>query len=128
MSRKKILIIEDDQDMRQGLQIRLKASNYDAVFAPDAVLAVTIVRKENPDLIILDLGLPGGDGFVVMERLNNLTPYNKIPVIIVSARDPYGNQKKSIEAGALAYFQKPVDNDKLLAAIHKALGETVEES
>ncbi len=127
MSRKKILIIEDDQDMRQGLQIRLNANNYDAVYASDAVLAVTIVRKENPDLIILDLGLPGGDGFVVMERLNNLSDYNKIPVIIVSARDPYGNQKKALEAGALAYFQKPVDNDKLLSAIHKALGETVEE-
>ncbi len=128
MSRKKILIIEDDQDMRKGLQIRLKASNYDTVYASDAVLAVTIVRKENPDLIILDIGLPGGDGFVVMERLNKLSPYANIPVIIVSARDPHGNQKRSLEAGALAYFQKPVDNDKLLAAIHKALGETADES
>ena len=127
MSRKKILIIEDDEDMRHGLQIRLKASNYDTVYASDAVLAVTIVRKENPDLIILDIGLPGGDGFVVMERLNSIDASASIPVIIVSAREPQENQQRSFDAGALAFFQKPVDNDKLLAAIRKALGEAEEE-
>lgn len=124
MTGKKILVVEDDPDMRYGLQVRLKANNYEVFFAPDAVLAITIARKEKPDLILLDLGLPGGDGFVVMERLKQLYSLSITPIIIVSARDPQENRERALDAGAVAFFQKPVDNSKLLAAIRKALGES----
>lgn len=123
MPGKKILIVDDDQDLLRGLNIRLKANGYKVVFAVDALSAISVARKEEPDLIILDLGLPGGDGFTVMERLSNLMPLATIPIIVLSARDPASNKKKSLEAGAEAFFQKPVDNDILLAAIRKSLGE-----
>jgi two-component system KDP operon response regulator KdpE len=117
----KILIIEDDQDMRRGLNVRLRASEYETAFASDAVMALSIVKKEAPDLILLDLGLPGGDGFVVLDRMRNIGLLASTPVIVVSARDPKTNEKRALDAGAEAFFQKPVDNEKLMKAIQRAL-------
>jgi DNA-binding response OmpR family regulator len=121
LDRNKILIIEDDPDLRRGLNVRLRASNYDTAFAGDAVMALSIAKKEAPDLILLDLGLPGGDGFLVLERLKNIASLACTPVIVVSARDPKANEKRALDAGAEAFFQKPVDNAQLMSAIHTAL-------
>jgi DNA-binding response OmpR family regulator len=121
LDRNKILIIEDDPDLRRGLNIRLRASNYDTAFAADAVMALSIAKKESPDLILLDLGLPGGDGFMVLDRMKNIASLACTPVIVVSARDPKANEKRALDAGAEAFFQKPVDNDQLMKAIQRAL-------
>ncbi len=118
----KILIVDDDNDIRRGLNIRLRASHYATVFAGDGVGAISTARRERPDLILLDLGLPAGDGFQVLERLKLNTELAHIPVIVVSARDPEANEKRAMKAGASAYFQKPADDDALLAAIASALG------
>ena len=124
MSNKKILIVEDDQDVRKGYEIRLRASHYDTFFAADSATCIMMARKHEPDLIILDLGLPGGDGFLVMERLKLNMHLTEIPVIVVSARDPYLSRERSLKAGAKAFLQKPVDNEALLAAIRQCLGQT----
>jgi two-component system alkaline phosphatase synthesis response regulator PhoP len=123
MDKSKILVIDDDQDVAMGLRVRLRANNFATVFATDAVSAISQAKNETPDLILLDLGLPGGDGFLVMERLNNIESLASIPVMVLSARDPQANKERALAAGAKAYFQKPVDNDELLAAIRKTLGE-----
>jgi DNA-binding response OmpR family regulator len=75
-------------------------------------------------LILLDIGLPAGDGFVVMQRLHNLVDVAHVPIIIVSARDPEHHAERALNAGAYCYFQKPVDNRELLDAIEDALGIT----
>ena len=121
LDRNKILIIEDDSDLRRGLNLRLRACNYDTAFAADAVMALNIAKKELPDLILLDLGLPGGDGFLVLERMKNIASLACTPVIVLSARDPKANEKRALDAGAEAFFQKPVDNQELMTAIHRAL-------
>ena len=123
MPTKKILIVEDDRDVREGMHVRLRANHYDTVFAGDAFSVVNEARKQMPDLIILDLGLPGGDGFVVMERLKRIPAVASIPIIVVSARDIRGNQERALREGAKAFLQKPVDNVVFLAAIRRALGE-----
>jgi DNA-binding response OmpR family regulator len=123
MPTKKILIVEDDRDVREGMHVRLRANHYDTVFAGDAFSVVNEARKQMPDLIILDLGLPGGDGFVVMERLKRIPAVASIPIIVVSARDIRGNQERALREGAKAFLQKPVDNVEFLAAIRRALGE-----
>lgn len=123
MSNKKILIVDDDRDVRLGYHIRLKANHYDTFFAADALSSIAEARKHQPDLIILDLGLPGGDGFVVMERLKANMYLAVIPVIVVSARDRHANKDRALQAGAKAFLQKPVDNDELLAVIRQCLGE-----
>ena len=123
MSNKKILIIDDDADLRRGLAARLRANNYETAFAVDAVSAVSVAIRERPDLILLDLGLPAGDGFIVMKRLQNLAPLSGVPVFVVSAREPEASEQRSLAAGAQRYFQKPVDIEGLLAAIADAFGE-----
>jgi DNA-binding response OmpR family regulator len=120
---KKILIVEDDSDVRLGYHIRLKANSYDTFFAADALTSITEARKQQPDLIILDLGLPAGDGFVVMERLKSNPHLAVIPIIVVSGRAGLANQERAVKAGAKAFLQKPVDNDELLAVIRQCLGE-----
>ena len=123
MGNKKILIVDDDPDVRNGMHVRLKANHYDTFFAGDALSSMTEARKHEPDLIILDLGLPAGDGFLVMERLKAIPALAVIPIIVVSARDVLANKERALKAGAKAYLQKPVDNAELLKAIRRALGE-----
>jgi DNA-binding response OmpR family regulator len=122
---KKILIIDDDQHLLLGLTARLKTNGYAVVWAGDAVAAISVARKEAPDLVILDLGLPAGDGFLVLDRMRALSDLAAIPVIVLSARDPADNEKRALDAGAAAYFQKPPENHEFLVAIRRALGETV---
>src|ERR1700730_12466956 len=124
MRNKKILIVDDDPDVCQGMNVPLKANHYDTFFAGDAIFSITEALKSEPDLIILDLGLPAGDGFVVMERLKSIPALSTIPIIVVSARDARANQERAVKAGAKAFLQKPVDNAELLAVIRQALGES----
>ena len=125
MNGKKLLIVDDDQHLVIGLTARLKANGYSVVSATDAISAIAVARKEAPDLIILDLGLPAGDGFVVLDRVRGLADLMQIPVIVLSARDPAESKKRALDAGAIAFFQKPPDNHEFLVAIRRALGETI---
>jgi DNA-binding response OmpR family regulator len=90
--------------------------------ASDAVSAVSEARKENPDLIVLDLGLPAGDGYLVMERLSNIESLASIPVIVFTAREEATHKQRALDAGAKAFFQKPVDHAVLLNTIEEILG------
>lgn len=125
MSRQaKILIVDDDPDLRVALKLRLRASQYETVNAVDGYSAVTQAQKEKPDLIILDLGLPAGDGFVVLDRLHRNAELADIPVIVLTARDPESTERKALEMGACAFFQKPADNGALLGVIRARLGQS----
>ena len=121
MSNKKILVIEDDADVRLGYNVLLKANNYDTCLAGDGVYAISETLKQRPDLIILDLGLPAGDGYVVLKRLKANPNFAVIPVIVVSGRDPHTNRELALKAGASAYLQKPWDDFDLLATIREEL-------
>jgi DNA-binding response OmpR family regulator len=123
MGQKKILVVDDDPDMRLGLQLRLKANNYDVIFAGDGVASIAEARKHMPDLMILDLGLPAGDGFSVLERLKVNEGLSSIPVIVLSGRDRVGNWDRAMKAGAKTFLQKPVANEKLLAVVRLVLAE-----
>ena len=123
MSKSKILIVEDDADVRLGYQIVLKANGYETFFAADTIGAISQARKQNPDLIILDLGLPGGDGYVVLERLRTNLHLGMIPIIVVSARDLHANRERALKAGAKAYMQKPWNDNELLLLIRTFLGQ-----
>jgi DNA-binding response OmpR family regulator len=89
--------------------------------AADALSATTTIVKQEPSLVILDLGLPCGDGFVVMERLQKHDRLAQIPVIVLTGRGKANNMDRALRAGAAAFFQKPVEDGQLLLAIWKAL-------
>jgi DNA-binding response OmpR family regulator len=121
MDKQKILIVDDDPELRRGLNLRLRANNYETAYATDGFSAMAMAQKERPNLIILDLGLPAGDGFVVLERLQQAANLSHIPVIVLTARDPQPSRDIALRAGATAFFQKPADNRKLLSAIRNSL-------
>ncbi len=123
MSAKKILIVEDDPDVLLSMHVRLRAHHYDTYSAGDAISCMAEARRVEPDLIILDLGLPAGDGFVLMERFSKVPALATVPVVVVSGRDLQTNQKKVAALGGKAFLQKPVSNAQLLAVIRSALGE-----
>jgi DNA-binding response OmpR family regulator len=119
-----ILVVDDDPDMRQTLQIRLKANGYDVHCAEDGMGAISEARKQTPDLIVLDLGLPAGDGFVVLDFLKKNVDLSSIPVIVLSGRDRQANEERVLNAGGRAFLQKPVQTNEFLAVIRHTLDET----
>jgi DNA-binding response OmpR family regulator len=118
----KILVVEDDQDIRQLLHLQLSSAGFETAFARDAATALAVARKESPDLLLLDLGLPAGDGFVVMERLRALPDFEMLPIVVITARDA-SEGEKAVGLGARSFFQKPFDADALIAEIRQALGQ-----
>ena len=119
-----ILIVDDDPDMLQALQIRLKANGYDVHCAEDGMGAISEARKRVPDLIVLDLGIPAGDGFVVLDSLKASIDLSSIPVVVLSGRDRRANEERVLKAGAKAFLQKPVQTNEFLAVIRQTLGGT----
>jgi CheY-like chemotaxis protein len=111
------LLVDDDPDARLAMRVRLKANGCGTAFASDAPSCVAEARKQLPDVIILDLVLPGGDGFVVIERLKRHPALAVILVIVVSGRDASANTERAVEAGAKVYLLKPADNAEQLAII-----------
>lgn len=126
MAKKKILIVDDHAETRLLVGARLKKHQYDTVFAADAVQAISIARQTQPDAIILDLGLPGGTGFIVLGRLKANAMLSSIPVIILTADESPESEFKGLEAGAAAYLRKPVEDEALVAAVASAVGAGAE--
>ena len=121
LNRAKILIVDDDPELRMALKLRLRANHYETVSASDGYSAIALAIKERPNLIILDLGLPAGNGFTVLKRLQESDALSHIPVIVLTARDPQANELRSLDSGATAFFQKPADNNELLQVIRASL-------
>jgi CheY-like chemotaxis protein len=126
MAKKKILIIDDSLDTRLVLSARLKKHAYDTVFAADALQAISVAQQTQPDAIILDLGLPGVSGFIVLERLKANPTLACIPVIILTADESPESEFKGLEAGAVAFLHKPVQEAALIAAVECTVGDVAE--
>lgn len=123
MTRKTILIVDDDQDLSLGLGIRLRAAGYSVAVAGDAVSAIHRAVRERPDLVLLDLGLPAGDGTMVLSRLKSIQATALTPVVVMTARD-ITCEPAMLRLGATAFFQKPVDQEDLFAVIAMVLEES----
>jgi DNA-binding response OmpR family regulator len=119
MTKQKLLVVDGEQDMAKALKVRLKANGYHVMLASDSVQAFTIANKENPDLIILDIMIPGGGGFVVAERLKQSTATQHIPIIFLTGIP--GGEERAYKLGASGYVMKPYQPEELLETIHNAL-------
>jgi DNA-binding response OmpR family regulator len=117
----KVLIVEDDQTIAKALAFRLKSAGYEVTVTHDAVAGVAAAREFQPDLAVLDISIPAGDGFSVAERVRELI-VTATPIIFLTASKQSGLRQKAQQFGA-AFFEKPYDADDLLAAIRYALLE-----
>jgi DNA-binding response OmpR family regulator len=110
----KILIVEDEAGLRQGLEINLRMENYDTAQAVDGEEAIRLFHSEQPDLILLDLMLPKRSGFEVLDHIRK---YSKVPVILLTARGQETDKVRGLRGGADDYVTKPFGLQELFARI-----------
>jgi CheY-like chemotaxis protein len=118
---KTVLLVDDDNVFLLTIGVRLKAMGYTVYAAKDAVSAISAVRKNDPDVIVLDVSLPAGDGFMVAERLQRLISTAATPIIFVTASDKPGLRERAMKLGAVEFLNKPFAATTLADAIESAL-------
>lgn len=121
MANKKILLVDDEVSLVAMIKKRLEANNYDVITAYDGLEAMDKVKKEKPDLIVLDLMLPRMDGYRVCGLLKKDSQYLSIPIIMFTARAQEIDIKMGKEMGCDAYIIKPFDSKTLLDKIEELL-------
>ncbi len=109
-----VLVVDDELRIIKFLNLKLKASGYDVITASNGTQAVAQVRAQEPDLLVLDVVMPGLDGF---EALKQIRTFSAVPVIILSAKEANVDKIKGLELGADDYLAKPFNPDELLARI-----------
>jgi len=126
---KKILVVDDNEIVIKTITLKLQGAGYSVVSAMDGAEAVAAARRENPDLILLDISFPPDvgsiewDGFRIMEWFQRLESARKIPIIIITGSEDPRTKEKATSAGAVAYFQKPLEHDFLLKVVRSTIGE-----
>ena len=118
-----ILIIEDDPNVRKFVTVNLARRGYRAIEAADGEEGLAQARAERPDLILLDLKLPGADGWATLETLRAESDLASIPVIIITASAVKEEERRARQLGAVDYLVKPISVRQLLAAVQAVLGE-----
>jgi two-component system KDP operon response regulator KdpE len=114
----RILVVDDEPQILRALGTNLRARGYDVELAPTGEAALAIAARKHPDLVILDLGLPGIDGAEVIRGLRGWTA---VPIIVLTVRETEGDKVAALDAGADDYVTKPFGMDELLARLRAAL-------
>jgi CheY-like chemotaxis protein len=117
----KVLIVEDNEMNLDMLSRRLTRKGYEIISAMDGVTGLQMASYENPDLILMDMSLPGMDGWEATSHLKANPDTNKIPVIALTAHAMVGDRDKAINAGCDDYDTKPVEMERLLQKMEKLL-------
>lgn len=120
-----ILLIEDERQMRRFLRVTLQSERYGLIEAETAAEGLSQAAKRNPDIVLLDLGLPDMDG---LEVINKLREWSAVPIIVISAREQEGDKIKALDEGADDYLTKPFGSGELLARIRVALRHAMPKS
>lgn len=133
---KKVLIVDDNAVLIRALSNVLEGAGFQILEAEDGAAAVSIVRRERPDLVLLDISFPpdvahgGGlawDGFQIMSWLSRMEEAKGVPIIIISGSEAAKFKDRALKAGAVAYLQKPVEPEDVLATVRRVLGESAPE-
>jgi len=120
---KRILIIEDDPSFSRAINHIVEKEGYDVSTASNGMTGLRMVKDSPPDLLILDVMLPGLDGFEICSRLRNDEPTAKLPIIMLSAKGQETDKTTGLSVGANEYLTKPVDRTLLLEKITSLLAE-----
>jgi two-component system response regulator PrrA len=119
LGKPRVLIVEDDPDLLVILRVNLSAAGLDPMLAGDGRTAIDRVVKEHPDVVVLDVMLPGVDGWQVLEELHALG--DPAPVVVCSAKKNVEDRSRAAELGAVAYVVKPFDIDLLVDSVLDAV-------
>ncbi|MFH2050181.1 MAG: response regulator [bacterium] len=121
MSKGKILVADDEEEIVKSVSLRLISNGYDVVTARDGIHAVTVAVKEKPDVIILDVCMPAGDGHLVAKHLKDLISTCEIPIIFLTARTDEEDFQKAYLEGVSKYITKPFNPNELMAAVSELI-------
>ena len=114
-----VLLVEDDHAISMALATRMEAGGFDVVTAFDAVTAGIKSRQCNPDIAVLDISMPGGDGFLVAERLRK-TGSATLPLIFITAGKHESLKERAKEFSPIAFLEKPFESEALMLAVNAA--------
>ena len=114
----KVLVVEDDKNIRSFLQAILEANNYEVILTQTGQEAYSLITSQCPDVILLDLGLPDMDGMKILETVRG---WSAMPIIVVSARDRERDKVEALDKGADDYITKPFGTAELVARIRAAI-------
>jgi DNA-binding response OmpR family regulator len=128
MGQRKVLIVDDERDIVKALMIRLQVNDYEVVAAFDGAQGIFMANKEMPDLIIIDIRMPAGDGFSVVEKLKQSDRTQRIPVIFLTGSPERNAEERAMGLGARFYIKKPYDSEELLDAVKRAMGKRPSDS
>lgn len=126
---RKVLVVDDNPVVLKSFELKLKASGFEVLTATEGAAAVSLARQTRPDLIVLDINFPPDvgssglqwDGFNIVQWLRRFQDAADIPIIIVSAGESGKYKEKSLAAGAVAFFQKPIKYEEFMSTISQAL-------
>jgi DNA-binding response OmpR family regulator len=113
----KILIVDDDVTITELMKALVQMEGLEPTTVNDSMEAMQVAQSVNPDLITLDLMMPGLTGFELCEIMKNDPQFARVPIVIVTARDDQESKEKAIKAGATAYITKPFGMDEFIGTI-----------
>ena len=124
-----ILVVDDNPVVLKAFDLKLKSIGFRVISALDGSSAVSMARQEKPDIIVLDINFPPDvgssglqwDGFSIMEWMRRFKEVADIPVIIITSSDPEKYKERALAAGAVGFFQKPIDHEEFLAAVQRVI-------
>jgi len=119
---KRILIVEDDPSLLRAVSYILEKEGYEVLTAMNGLEGLTKAKGENPDLLILDVMLPGIDGFEVCHRLRAESQTAQLPILMLSAKGQAADRSTGLQVGANEYLTKPVERLVLLGKVEDLLG------
>jgi two-component system, cell cycle response regulator DivK len=117
----RILYVEDNEDNVYMLSQRLRKHGFEVIVASDGEQGIEMAREKEPDLILMDLGLPSIDGWNAARLLKEAPDTSRIPIIALSAHTMPGDRERALAAGCDEYDAKPIDFERLLAKIGNLL-------
>ena len=117
----KVIIVDDDRDTREMLTLALELEGFDVGQAANGLRLISARHVDRPDVILLDVMMSWIDGFELCRAIKKNETFHDIPVIFVSARKSAEDERSGLEAGAIDYFSKPLDMDRLVARIREIL-------
>ncbi len=118
----KILVVDDDSKIALSIAVRLKKAGHEVVVAYDGVTAIKKAIEESPDLVLLDISMPAGNGLIVAERLRGNVDTATTPIVFLTASKRHDLRERAEAWDPVAYLEKPFDADDLMILVQRALG------